>query len=84
MSFQHSTDSFGIRLLGFKCNCCHARHANDTVASEQSIFRENHDHKSLICIAVNPLVPIFWDLHVRGGRKLLIYTHTHTHMGQLP
>ena len=35
------------------------------------------------CIVVNPLVPIFWDLHVRGGRKLK-NTHTHTHMGQPP
>ena len=31
------------------------------------------------CIAVNLLVPIFWDLHVHGGRKLRTDRHTHTH-----
>ena len=75
--------SFGIRLLGFKCSWWHPRHANDAIGSEQSIFSKNHDHKSLICVAVNLLVPIFWDLHACGGRKLLTDTHTHTHMGQL-
>ena len=38
MSFQPSVDSFGIRLLGFKCSWWHSRQANDVVASERSIF----------------------------------------------
>ena len=25
--------------------------------------------KIFFCVAVNPLVPIFWDLPLRGGRK---------------
>ena len=81
MSCQLSVDSFGIHLLGFKCSLWHLRHANDTVASELSIFSKKHDYKSSLCIAVNPLVPIFLDLHVHGGRKLQTdrQTDRHTH-----
>ena len=58
---------------------------NDAVASERSIFSENHDYKSFFHVAVNTYVPIFRDLDARGGRKLRTDTHTHTHKhtGQL-
>ena len=79
MSFQPFADSFGICLLGFMCSWWHLRQANDAVAFERSIFSKNHNYKSLLYVAVNPLVPIFWDLHARGGRKLLTDTHTQTH-----
>ena len=42
--FPTLADSFGIRSLGFKCNWW--RQANDAVASEPRIFRENHHYKS--------------------------------------
>ena len=85
MTFQPSADSFGIRRLGFKCSWWHPRQANDTVASEPSIFSENHDYKSFFHVAVNTYVPIFRGLDARGGRKLRTDTHTyiHTHTGQL-
>ena len=35
-----------IRRLGFKCSWWHRRQANDVVASEPSIFSENHDYNS--------------------------------------
>ena len=79
MALQPSADSFGIRRLGFKCIWWHR---NQAVASEQSIFRENHDYKSFSCVAVNTYVPIFRifrGLDARGGRKLQTETHTHTH-----
>ena len=79
MTFQPSADSFGIRRLGFKCSWWHPRQANDAVASEPSIFSENHDYKSFFRVAVNTYVPIFRGLDARGGRKLRIDTHTHTH-----
>ena len=46
MAFQASADSFGIRCLGFKCSWWHQRQANYAVASERSIFSENHNYKS--------------------------------------
>ena len=46
MAFQPSADSCGIRRLGFKCSWWHRSQANDAVASEQSIFSENHDYES--------------------------------------
>ena len=49
------------------------------VASERSIFSENHDYKSFFRVAVNTYVPIFRGLDARGGRKLRTDTHTHTH-----
>ena len=52
--------------------------ANDTVASEQRIFSENHDYKRFFHVAVNTYVPIFRGLDARGGRKLRTDTHTHT------
>ena len=79
MAFQPSADSFGIRRLGFKCSWWHPRQANDAVASELSILSENHDYKSFFRVAVNTYVPIFQDLHARGGRKLRRHTYTHTH-----
>ena len=39
-----------------------ASEKNDAIASERS---KNHDYKVLFT-----LVPIFWDLHAPGGRKL--------------
>ena len=43
--------------------------ANDAVASERSIFSENHDYKSFFRVAV------FRGLYARGGRKLRTHTH---------
>ena len=56
------------------------RQANDAVASEPSIFSENH------IIEVFPYrgehvriyIPIFRGLDARGGRKLRTHTHTTT------
>ena len=79
MAFQPSADSFGIRRLRFKCSWWHPRQANDAVASEPSIFSENHDYKSFFRVAVNTYVPIFRGLDARGGRKLRTDTHTHIH-----
>ena len=45
MAFQPSADSFGIRCLEFKCSSWQPRQANDAVASEPSIFSENHNYK---------------------------------------
>ena len=77
MAFQPLVDSFGIRRLGLKCSWWHPRQANDAVASEPSIFSENHDYKSFFCAAVSTYVPIFRGLDARGGRKLRTDTHTH-------
>ena len=79
MAFQPLADSFGIRRLGFKCSWWHPRQANDAVASEPSIFSENHDYKSFF-----PCRGEHLDAH--GGRKLRTNarTHAHTHtQGQL-
>ena len=65
-----SDDSFGICLLGLRCSWWHLRQANDAIASERSIFSENQDYKSFFRVAVNPYVPIFRSLDVRGGIKL--------------
>ena len=78
MAFQPSADSFGIRRLGFKCSWWHPKQANDAVASEPSIFSENHDYKRVFHVAVNTYVPIFRGLDARGGRKLRKHTHTTT------
>ena len=81
-AFQLSADSFGIRRLGFKCSWWHPRQANDTIASEQSIFIENYNYKSLFSVNTY-ILPIFQGLDARGGRKLRTdtdtYTHRHTH-----
>ena len=61
-----------------KCSWWHPRQANDAIASEPSIFSENHDYKSFFRVAVNTYVPIFRGLDARGGRKLRTDTHTHT------
>ena len=79
MAFQPSADFFGIRRFGFKYSWWHPRQANDAVASEPSIFSENHDYKSFFCVAVNTYIPIFRDLDARGDRNLRTDTHTHTH-----
>ena len=81
MAFQASADSFGIRCLVFNCSWWHRRQANDAIASERSIFCENHDYKSVFRVAVNTYVPIFRGLDARGSRKL--HVRTDTHMGQL-
>ena len=54
---------------------------NDAVASERSIFSENHNYKSFSHVAVNTCVPIFRGLDASGGRKLRTdrQTETHTH-----
>ena len=57
MAFQPSADSFRIRRLEFKCSWWHPRQANDAVASERSIFSENHDYKSFFRVAVNTYIP---------------------------
>ena len=49
---------------------------NDSVASERSIFSENHDYNFFFRVAVNTYVPIFRSLDARGGRKLRTDTHT--------
>ena len=58
--------------------------ANDAVAFEQSIFSENQDYKSFICVTVNPYIPIFVGLDAQVGRKLITHstqhTPTHTHI----
>ena len=77
MAFQLSADSFGICRLGFKCSWWLQRQANDAVASEGSIFSENHHYKSFFRVAVNTYVPIFRGLDTRGGRRLLTDTDTH-------
>ena len=79
MAFQPSADSFGIRCLGFKCSWWHRKQANDTVASERSIFSENHDYNFFFCVAVNTYIPIFRGLDAYGGRKLRTDTHIHIH-----
>ena len=79
MAFQPSADSIGICHLGFKSSWWLHRQANDAVASEGSIFSENHDYKSFSRVVVNTYVPIFLGLDTRGGRRLLTHTHTHTH-----
>ena len=55
---------------------------NDALASERSIFSKNHDYKSFLCVGVNPLVPIFWDLRTCAWWQKTTnkHTHTHTHM----
>ena len=79
MAFQPSADSFGIRRSGFKCSWWHPKQANDAVASEPSIFSENHDYKRFFRVAVNTYVSIFRGLDARGGRKQRTDTHTHTY-----
>ena len=52
------------------------------VASERSIFSENHDYntyiKSFPCRSEHVRTPIFLDIDARGSRKLRTDTHTHT------
>ena len=77
MAFQPSADSVGIRRLGFKCSWWHPGQSNDAIASEPSIFSENHNYKRFFRVAVNTYVPIFRGLDACGGRKLRTHTHTH-------
>ena len=79
MSCPRCVDSVGIHILGVRCSWWHSRHANDGIASDRSIFSENQGYKSFVRVVVNPNVPKFLGLDVRGGRKL----RTHTHTGQL-
>ena len=62
MAFQPSAYSFDIRRLEFKCSWWLQRQANDAVASEGSIFSENHDYKRFFRVAENTYVPIFQGL----------------------
>ena len=78
MAFQPSADSFGIRRLGFKCSWWHPKQSNDAVASEPSIFSENHNYRGFSRIAVNTYVPIF-----RGLVHVVAENYEHTHTGQL-
>ena len=84
MAFQPSADSFGIRHLGFKCSWWHLKQANDAVASEPSIFSENHDYKSFF-----PFHGEHVHTYISGSRfawwqkTTNRHTHTHTHTGQL-
>ena len=43
---------------------------NDAFAFERKIFSKNQDYTSLLWVVLSPVVPIFFDLHTRGGRKL--------------
>ena len=54
---------------------------NDALVSEQSILSKNHIYKSFYSIAMNPLVPILWDLRARGGTGQVAenYEQTHAH-----
>ena len=76
MAFQPSADSCGICRLWFRCSWWNPRQANDALASEPSIFSENHDYKGFFRVAVNTYISIFRCLDVRGGRKLQKHTHT--------
>ena len=75
----NSADSFGIRRLGFKCSWWHPKQENDAVASEPSLFSENHGYKSFFRVVVNTNVPIFRGLDAHGGRKLGTDTRTQVH-----
>ena len=75
MAFQPSADSFGIRRLGVKCSWWHPRQANDTVASERSIFSENQIIKVFSCRGEH-IRTIFRGLDAHGGRKLRTEIHT--------
>ena len=46
-------------LFGHKCSWWHPRRANDALASEPSIFSENHDYKFFSRVAVNTYAPIY-------------------------
>ena len=73
--FQHTADSFGIHLLGFRYSWWHRRQTNDAVASELNTFSKNHNYKTFFFVAVYPLIHMFWDLHACGGRKLGTHAH---------
>ena len=80
MAFQPSADSFGIRHLGFKCSWWHRRQANDAVASERSIFSENHNYKVFPCRGEHVRTYIsgsrctWWQKTT--NRQTYIHTHT--------
>ena len=78
MAFQSSADSVGIRRLGFKCSWWHPGQSNNAVASEPSIFSENHNYKRFFRVAVNTYVPIFRGLDVRGDITTNTHVHAHT------
>ena len=79
MSCPRGMDSVDIHILEIKSSWWHWRQANDAIGSEQNIFCEKNQHyKSFLHVVMNPNVPIFWDLDVCGGRKLITYTQTHT------
>ena len=70
-----------IQLVSAFCisRVVHSRKANDAVASEQSIFSQNHDYiLKFFRVTVNTYVPIFRGLDAHGGRKLRTDIHSHT------
>ena len=44
----------------------HSSQANEAIAFERIIFSENKDYNSFFRVAVNPYIPIFRGLDVRG------------------
>ena len=76
-------NSFGIRRLGFKCSWWHRRQANDAVASEPSIFSENHDYKVFPCHGEHVRTYISGSRCARVVAENYKQTHTYTHTEQL-
>ena len=72
------SDFVGALILGLLCSWVAFKEANDTyIASERSIFSKNQDY---ICPCLSESICTYiWCLNVRGGRKLITYTHIHTH-----
>ena len=66
MSCPRCTDFVGIRLLGLRCSWWYSRQANEAIVSERTIFSENKGYNSFFRVAVNPYIPIFRGLDVRG------------------
>ena len=79
MAFQPSAYYFGICRLGFKCSWWHLRQANDAVASEPSIFSENHDYKSFPCRGEHLRTYILGSRCAWWQKTTNRHTHTHTH-----
>ena len=77
MSCPRCADSVGIRILGLRCSWWHLRQTNDAIASEPSIFSENHDYKRFSRVSVNSYVPIFRGLDACGRKKIQTDRHTH-------
>ena len=78
MAFQPSADSVGIRRLGFKCSWWHPGQSNDAVASEPSIFSENHNYTRFF-----PCCGEHVRTYISGSRcawwNITANRHTHVH-----